>query len=130
MTIFIIGTSVAPKALLIHSRQDIPSRKAARSSTLTALAQRFNETLKSLTGSLPTPESREYRVSSANTGPKRRLLQLLDTSPTPGRLKDTASPGLKIESGLTTAILKLIHPNNLKLKLPLKCSYAMKSTQK
>ena len=96
--------------------QDIPSRKAARTSTLAASAQRFKETMKSLTGSLPTPDSREHRVASTNTGSEQRPLQLLDTSPTPGRFKDVASLGLEIESGLTTTVLKLIRSDNLQLK--------------
>lgn len=93
--------------------QGTPSRKPQEHPHLLLLASVFTEKLKSRTESLPTPNSREYRVASSNIVSERRLSQLLDVSPTPGQFKDVACLDLDAESGLTTTVLNLIRSNNL-----------------
>jgi len=51
-----------------------------------------------------------------NTASQPRLLQLLDTSPTPGWFKDKTNLKSERKSNLTTTALELIRSNDLKLK--------------
>jgi hypothetical protein len=57
------------------------------------------------------------RMSACNdTASQPRLLQSVDTSPTPGRFNDRTNLNPDGESDLTTTVLELIRSDNPKLK--------------
>jgi len=108
---------MAPDDPFTHSRQHSEhTRKAARTSTLSTPGQRFIERLESRTVSLPTPKSRDRMSACNDTASQPRLLQSLDTSPTPGRFNDRTNLNPDGESDLTTTVLELIRSDNPKLK--------------
>ncbi len=109
--------TMAPDDPFSHSRQHSePTRNAARTSTLSTPGQHFTERLETRTVSLPTPNSRDRMSACNDTASQPRLLQSLDTSPTPGRFNDRASLNPEGESDLTTTVLELIRSDNLELK--------------
>ena len=92
------------------------TRKAARTSTISAPGQPFIERLKGGTLPLPTPNSRDHIASSNTMASQPRLLQQLDTSPTPGRFNDPAALNPLGESDLTETVLELIRADHPQLK--------------
>jgi len=91
-------------------------RKAARTSTLSTPGQRFTETLKSHTVSLPNPSLRGRVSAVTNAASKLELSRLSDISPTPGRFGDGTSLNSKRDSDLTTTVLELLHSDKVELR--------------
>lgn len=92
------------------------ARKAARTSLFATSDRFFTERQKNCTASLSTLNSRDRMTSTNRTTSQLQLLQSADTSLTSDRFYDRTSLYDNEESDLATAILKLIHSNNLKLK--------------